>query len=107
MFVQNHGPNTPLGSIFVSDGSGRYYSLSLENVLKGLSLVDFEKINSLEGVFIANRYDIQHTHDQAFNEKFTGKKNNKDLSDAEVSELRLDKMSRRKEQNQDQSMNKK
>jgi len=57
LFVQNHGPNTPLGNIFISDGSGRFYSLSLENVLKGVSLVDFEKINSLEGVFLANRFD--------------------------------------------------
>ena len=66
LFVQNHGPNTPLGNIFISDGSGRFYSLSLENVLKGVSLVDFEKINSLEGVFLANRFDTQHTHDEQF-----------------------------------------
>jgi hypothetical protein len=36
LHVQNHGPNTPLGTIFISDGSGKLFSLSLENVIRGL-----------------------------------------------------------------------
>jgi len=29
-------------------------------VLKGVKLVDFEKVNSLEGVYLANQYDVEH-----------------------------------------------
>lgn len=72
LHIQNHGGDTPLGNIFISDGSGKYYSLSLENVLRGVEFVDFEKINSLEGVFMANRFDSEHTHDPAFHAKFKG-----------------------------------
>jgi hypothetical protein len=54
--VQNRGLETPLGDIFVSDGSGKFYSMSLENVVRGQDLVDFEKVNSLEGVFLANKF---------------------------------------------------
>jgi len=80
LHIQNHGPNTPLGNVFISDGSGRFYSLSLENVVRGLEFVDFEKINSLEGVFIANRYNVDHTHDESFNAKFNGR----EFSEADI-----------------------
>ena len=46
-----------MGNVYISDGSGRYFSDSLDNVLRGTEFVDFEKINSLEGVFIANKFD--------------------------------------------------
>ncbi len=32
---------------------------------------------------MANRYDVSHTHDEAFNEKFTGKKK-KEFTDSQV-----------------------
>lgn len=51
-----------MGNIYVSDGSGRFYSLSIENVLRGTSFVDFEKINSMDGVYIVNKYDVKHSH---------------------------------------------
>jgi hypothetical protein len=35
LHIQNHGPNIPLGSIFISDGSGKYYTISIENIIKG------------------------------------------------------------------------
>ena len=85
LHIQNHGVNTPLGNIFISDGSGKFYSLSLENVLRGTELVDFEKINSLEGVFMANRFDTDHTHDEDFHEAFTNKKT-KHFSEIEIAE---------------------
>jgi hypothetical protein len=53
----------------------------MENVLRGTEFVDFEKINSLEGVFIANRYDTEHTHDDNFHQKFSGKTKGKDFSE--------------------------
>jgi hypothetical protein len=31
--------------------------MSIENVVRGQELVDFEKVNSLEGVFIANKFE--------------------------------------------------
>ena len=33
--------------------------MSIADVYRGTDLVDFEKINSLEGVFIANRYEVR------------------------------------------------
>jgi hypothetical protein len=50
------GSSSPLGNIYVSDGSGKYYTLSIDAVHRGQELVDFEKVNSLEGVFLANKY---------------------------------------------------
>jgi hypothetical protein len=41
----------------------------MENVIKGQA-VDFERVTSLDGTFIANRYDDGHSHDPAFNKKF-------------------------------------
>lgn len=90
LHISNHGPNTPLGNIFISDGSGRFYSLSLENVLRGQDFVDFEKVNSLEGVFISNRFDIDHTHDSNFHDKFKGRK----FTEAEIQQERVEKMKR-------------
>jgi len=55
MFLENHGLHSPFGSLYVSDTTGQYFSLSLKNVIKG-NQVDFEKVNSLDGTFIANVY---------------------------------------------------
>jgi hypothetical protein len=32
----------------------------MENVIKGSGAVDFETIESMDGTFIANRYDVNH-----------------------------------------------
>ena len=48
-----------MGNTYISDGSGKYYSLSLSNVIRGVEYVDFEKVNSLEGVYLANKYDVR------------------------------------------------
>lgn len=62
LHIQNHGPNTPMGNVFISDSTGKYYSLSMENVIRGTDYIDFEKVNSLNGVFMTNKYDSLHTH---------------------------------------------
>lgn len=67
LHIQNHGSYTPMGNMYISDGTGRFYSLSIENVLRGVSFVDFEKINSLEGVYIVNKYDVKHSHNWGSN----------------------------------------
>ena len=60
LHIQGHGGSTsPLGDIYVSDGSGKYYTLSIDEVHRGMELVDFEKVNSLEGVFLANKYQSE------------------------------------------------
>ena len=61
-----------MGDVYISDGSGRYFSLSIDNVLKGSEYVDFEKVNSLDGVFIANKYDVSRGKKTTTNSK--GKK---------------------------------
>ena len=50
------GSKSPIGNVYISDGSGKFFSPSIMNVLKGFEYVDFEKVNSLEGIFLANRY---------------------------------------------------
>jgi hypothetical protein len=93
LHVQNHGPATPLGNIFISDGYGRNFSSSLENVLRGTELVDFEKINSLEGVFIANRYDTEHRNDLSYSKtlKRDGKsgRGSKEFSESDILNERM------------------
>ena len=41
--------------MYISDETGRSFSTSLDNVIKG-SAVDFERVTSLDGTFIANKY---------------------------------------------------
>ena len=53
------GSKAPLGNVYMSDGTGRFFSPSISNVLKGYEYVDFEKVNSLEGVFLTNKYAIE------------------------------------------------
>ena len=58
LHIQQSGYDSGEGDIYISDGSGRFFSLSLENSVRGLEYVDFEKVNSLEGTFVANKYDF-------------------------------------------------
>jgi hypothetical protein len=44
----------------VSDGLGYRFTHSLENIIKGGHAVDFEACESMEGTFLANRYDVNH-----------------------------------------------
>jgi Sortilin, neurotensin receptor 3, len=86
LHVQTLGAEVPLGNIFVSDGSGKYYTSSLQNVLRGTELVDFEKVNSLEGVFLANKFEESSSH--AARDSIIGKdskgKGKKEFTKAEV-----------------------
>jgi hypothetical protein len=47
---------------------GYRFTHSLENIIKGAGAVDFETVESLDGTYIANRYDVNHgkgTHQAA------------------------------------------
>lgn len=59
MHIQSGGVKAPMGNVYMSDGSGISYTESITHVIKGVEYVDFEKINALEGVFIANKFDIE------------------------------------------------
>jgi hypothetical protein len=51
-----------MGDVYISDGSGKFFSLSIDGVLKGAEFVDFEKVNALEGVYMTNKYDFEQKH---------------------------------------------
>lgn len=69
---------SPIGTVYISGVQGKFYSPSLTGVLKGYEYVDFENVNSLEGVFIANKYVTE----RASNRKSKNKKgSNFDLED--------------------------
>jgi hypothetical protein len=61
LFLENHGEKSPFGNIYISDADGRHFTISLKNVIKG-SAVDFERVNSLDGTFIANIYSPRDTN---------------------------------------------
>jgi hypothetical protein len=51
--MNHYSGNAKYGNIYISDVSGLDYSLSLfHNVKENQGLCDFEKLASLEGVFI-------------------------------------------------------
>jgi len=56
LFIENHGVSTPFGNLYISDEKGRSFSLSMENVIKKVA-VDFEKVSSLDGTYIINKYN--------------------------------------------------
>jgi hypothetical protein len=60
LYVSDNRFTNPVGSLFVSDGLGYRFSHSLENIIKRGSAVDFETIESMDGTFMANRYDKDH-----------------------------------------------
>jgi len=55
LFLENNGHSSPFGSLYISDETGHYYSLSMKNVIKG-SAIDFERVNSLDGTYVTNVY---------------------------------------------------
>merc|ERR1712151_470123 len=58
LFLENHGLTTPFGNLYISDENARSFSLSIDNVIKG-NAVDFERVTSLDGTFIINRYQSE------------------------------------------------
>ena len=60
LYVSDDKVVNPVGNLFVSDGLGYRFTHSLENIIKGGHAVDFETCESLDGTFIANKYDVNH-----------------------------------------------
>lgn len=55
LYLENKGQKTPFGNLYISDAEARTFALSIENVIKG-NAVDFERVTSLDGTFIANKF---------------------------------------------------
>jgi Sortilin, neurotensin receptor 3,/Sortilin, neurotensin receptor 3, C-terminal len=56
--VNHYGTKSNYGSIYISDSSGRRFSISLlHNVRESTGYCDFDKVKGLEGIFISNIYD--------------------------------------------------
>lgn len=60
LYVSDHTLTQPVGNLFISDGLGNSYTHSVENIVKGSGAVDFEAVESMDGTYIANRYDFRH-----------------------------------------------
>ena len=61
LFIENQGSQTKLGNLYISDKRGRVFTLSASNIRKGKA-VDFERIYSLDGTFLINRYASETAH---------------------------------------------
>lgn len=72
LYLENKGSNTPFGNLYISDAEARSFSVSMQNVIKGQA-VDFERVTSLDGTFIANRFAFQDKKQGVFNNRKMGK----------------------------------
>lgn len=83
LFVSDNSVEQPVGNLFISDGLGYRFTHSLENIVKGGHAVDFEACESMEGTFIANRYDVNH--DKEGNKgRFNNSGNLKEITEEEI-----------------------
>lgn len=58
LHINHFGDNSKFGHIYISDQNGLHYSLSLPNNVRSYDhQCDFEKLNGLEGIYIANVID--------------------------------------------------
>jgi hypothetical protein len=70
--INHFGKTSVYGHIYVSDAEGKYFSLSLKYNLKSKDhKCDFQKIESLEGIYIANiiEYDFMKNYEQELEEQ--------------------------------------
>jgi hypothetical protein len=66
LHINHYGDYSKYGHVYISDGLGINYSLSLKyNVRGDGGQCDFEKVNSLEGLYIANVLDPDYMKDHA------------------------------------------
>jgi len=83
LYVSDHTKMNPVGNLFISDGFGYRFSHSLENIVKQHHNVDFEAVESMEGTFLANRYDKDH-RTGSFNTEGNLKKLDMDIDELRV-----------------------
>jgi len=80
LFLENHGLTTPFGNLYISDADARSFSLSMENVIKG-NAVDFERVTSLDGTFIINKYNSGKDRAQRTVNRRRGKNKEEDFQE--------------------------
>lgn len=60
--INHYGPDASYGNIYISDPTGRKFALSLlHNVRSSNGISDVVKLESLEGIYLANYYDKEFT----------------------------------------------
>ena len=58
LHINHEGEQSKTGNIYISDSTGTRFSISLRNNVRGLDgQCDFEKVQGLEGIYLANVYD--------------------------------------------------
>lgn len=72
-----------LGNLYVSDGEGQNFVLSMSNVVKGRA-IDFQKVNSLNGVYLANRFDLPNQAKSRPTDYWTDSRHHQEISDFEA-----------------------
>ena len=88
LFISDWTLDHPVGNLFISDGMGSRFTHSLENVIKSAwasnAMVDFEAVESMDGTFIANRYDFIHTWDGEKNKDKDRHKKLREITDKDI-----------------------
>lgn len=103
LYVSDESFIEPIGNLFISDGLGYRFTHSLENIIKGGGAVDFETIESMDGTFIANRYDAHHNDG---NNKGAGNLHQiteEDIEEGELNQAERSRMSNSGSMNKKQS----
>ena len=85
LYLENKGQKTPFGTLYISDENARSFSFSISNVIKG-NAVDFERVTSLDGTFIANKYVPRDGAKNAILEK----RRNRMINELENGEMIMD-----------------
>lgn len=88
LYVSDNRYSNPVGNLFVSDGLGYRFTHSLENIIKRGSAVDFETIESMDGTFMANRFDKDHNSEDGI-AKAAG--NIKTITDEDIEDVERQK----------------
>lgn len=57
LFLNTYDTALKQGDLYVSDGRGHHFVKTLDRVMKPKSLASFERVNSLDATFLANKYD--------------------------------------------------
>lgn len=57
LYLNTYERELKQGDLYVSDGRGHYFTKSLDRVIKPRYLASFERVNSLDATFMANKYD--------------------------------------------------
>jgi hypothetical protein len=104
LYVSDKKVKEPVGNLFVSDGLGYRFSHSLENIIKGAGAVDFETVESLDGTFIANRYDVNHGKGTSQAAGHLREVTEEDIREEEIAQAERSRMSSGTNQNKNQRL---